>query len=294
MNNEWWNIFEGKVEVDKKASDWSWLQVGGAPSFTFNPSSIEEIMFFLKKKPYDFPFRVFGAGSNVLVRDNGFEGAFIRLKKAFRNVEFDGSDVIIGSGVLGKTLALVCAENDIGGFSFMATIPGMIGGMCFMNAGAHGVEFSDIIKWVEILDESGKLHRLNNSECGFSYRKSSFPKNSIILKVCLKGEISKSEDINKEIRELIAIREKTQPYKGKIAGCFFKNLDSKKAWELVKESDYAEFSNDLIEVSDIHSNFLINKSGSALDIEMLLERIRANVFYKTGMWLEREIEVVGY
>jgi UDP-N-acetylenolpyruvoylglucosamine reductase len=63
---------------------------------------------------------------------------------------------------------------------------------------------------------------------------------------------------------------------------------------LVKESDYASFSNDLVEVSQIHSNFLINKSGSALDIEMLLERIRANVFYKTGLWLEREIEVVGY
>lgn len=287
------NFLKGRIEWDKPAREWTWLKTGGAPLLTFYPQDIEDLKAFCKHIPNNIPYRTIGAASNILVRDNGYNGIFIRLTKGFREIEIKHNQITASAGLLGSSIINIALENDLGGIAFMATIPGMLGGLIKMNAGAHGLEMQNIIEWVEFMDEHGEIHRLSNSECEFQYRHSKIANNWIILKACINATPDKKENIAKEINKLIEYRQTTQPTGGKMAGCFFKNPPNQKAWELIKKSHIQETPN--VCVSSKHANFIMNKEhATAFELEHFALQLQANIFFEQNIWLEMEIDCIGY
>lgn len=290
----------GRVEVDQAASSWTWLAVGGKPLFTYYPSDVTDLAKFCKTLDKAIAYRVFGAASNVLVRDgdkqgNCYDGVFIRLQKGFRDFEVVENKVIVSSGLPGNVIVNKALEHSLGGLSFMATIPGHLGGLIAMNAGAHGMEMCNIVEWVEVIDRAGKVHRLTNQECKFGYRKSGIKHDVIILKACLNAQQSQRNDITQEIEHLLAYRKATQPTSGKMAGCFFKNPASSelKAWQLIKKANTP--ASQTVCISEVHANFIMNKNqANALDLEYFALQLQADIFFKQNVWLEMEIERVGY
>lgn len=292
---EWIENLEGRIDYEQKAKEWTWLGVGGNPFFTFYPKDKNDLQQFCKNRPEKIPFRTIGAASNMLVRDGGYKGIFIRLTKGFRKMEILENEIIADTGLSAGYIVNAAKENDKGGISFMSTIPGMLGGMIRMNAGAHENEMSEIINWVEFLDKEGIEHRIKSEECKFSYRSSVFQNDWIILRASIKCKIGRKEKIEEEIIKLKEKREKTQPTRGKLAGCFFKNHLEKPAWKAIRESDFGMFNSENLQVSPVHANFIVNKNNaSAFEIEYLLEKIRANILFKQNIWLESEVERIGY
>lgn len=293
------NTLAGRIDFEKAAKDWTWLRVGGKPLFTYYPQDMNALKSFCANVTKNFdnlPYRTLGAASNLLVRDNGFNGIFIRLAKGFRDIEIINNNQIIASaGLLGSYITNFAAEKGLGNIAFMATIPGMLGGLIKMNAGAHNMEMKDIIEWVEIIDETGKLHRLSNEDCAFSYRKSDMQNNWIIIRACINAQPQKQEEIYHNIEELTNYRKKTQPTNGKMAGCFFKNpvtQTDKKAWEFVKETN---LTSENVAISEIHANFIVNKeNATAYDLEYFAKKIQAKVWFEKNIWLPMEIERIGY
>ncbi len=295
----------GRIEKDQKASEWTWLGTGGKPLITFYPDSIEDLAMFLKNRPQNIAYKTFGAASNVLIRDgdcNGlcYDGAFIRLMKGFRKLTIEGTQIIAEAGLPGSFIVNKALEQDLGGISFMATIPGNLGGLITMNAGAHGKEMKDIVNWVEIMDSNGKIHRLTNTECNFTYRHSAIAQDWIVIRACINTKQEKRETITQELHKLIAHRKATQPTKGKMAGCFFKNPSSaQKAWQLIRnatvDANAAINASQTVCVSEIHANFIINKNNAtAFDLEYFALQLQADIFFKQNVWLEMEIERIGY
>lgn len=284
----------GRIEFQQKASTWAWLGVGGLPFLTYYPSDKEDLKFFVSKIK-GINFRSFGLGANSLIR-NHFDGIFIRLNKNFRSFQVDSEkNIIISAGLPGVNIAQKMAENGLGGTEFLATIPGTLGGMIKMNAGAHKSEIADLINWVEYMDEDGNIERFSKKECGFGYRKSIFSPKCIILQASISSEKKEKPAIYRKIDELKEKRKKSQPTIGKMAGCFFKNPIGLKAWELIRNSKFGNFTSEKVEVSPIHANFLTNKGNAdAFEIEYLAEKIRAEIFRKHKIWLEFEIERIGY
>ena len=182
----------------------------------------------------------------------------------------------------------------------MSTIPGNLGGLIAMNAGAHGSEMKDIIEWVEVLDPQGNLQRLSCADCGFSYRHSSIPKNHIIVRACINTKKSTREEITSEIHHFLAQRKATQPTGGKMAGCFFKNppeYTGYKAWQLIRGANIPANTpaSKTVCVSPIHANFIMNQANaSAFDLEYFALQIQADIFFNKDIWLEIEIERIGY
>lgn len=280
----------GNIDFLMQASEWTWLGVGGAPLATFSPADAEDLQQFLKMLPKAIPYRTFGAASNVLIRDAGYSGIFIRLKKGFRKIQIEGSSIVADAGLPGNFIVNTALEAGLGGISFMATIPGHLGGLAKMNAGAHGNEMQNIVEWVEVLHEN-QIIRLNKNDCGFGYRKSAIKNDMIVLRASLKCTQAPKEKIKEEIDHLISYRKATQPTSGKMAGCFFKNPAEKPAWQLVKETNLLD---DNVEISSIHANFLINKgAATAFDIEYFMQKIRCNVFFNKEIWMESEVEIIG-
>jgi UDP-N-acetylmuramate dehydrogenase len=96
------------------------------------------------------------------------------------------------------------------------------------------------------------------------------------------------------MEELSANREASQPIKSKTGGSTFKNPPGHKAWALIDEAGCRGLRIGDAQVSEKHTNFLINLGeAKAADIEALGEEVRKRVKAKSGIELEWEIKRVG-
>jgi UDP-N-acetylmuramate dehydrogenase len=287
---------EGKLEFDKPIATLTWFQVGGNAKIFFCPDNIQALSEFISEKPKDLPVFVIGAGSNIIVRDGGFDGIIIKLSKNFSKINFVDEDKIeVGASCLVKTLAMHCLEKSIGGLEFLFTIPATVGGAVFMNAGSYGSEIKDILEWVEVIDDKGNILKINSDDLNMTYRSSGMNKNFIIVKACFKGLKEEKSKIFDRMDQFSKARMASQPTRGRTGGSTFKNpSNDKKAWELIDESGCRSWSEGKAIVSEKHCNFLINTSDcKAFELENLGERIRKAVKQKTGINLEWEIKIIG-
>lgn len=285
----------GRHKENARLAPHTWFGVGGRCDLFFIPRDKEDLIHFIKNKPMQYT--IIGAGSNLLVRDNGIEGAVIRLDN--RDISFDGCCVDVGCAMSDKDFALTCADAGVSGLEFLYTIPGSIGGALRMNAGCYGAEVTDRLVHVIAIDPDGKEHIINASEMGHSYRHCSVPKDFIFVSASFRGIFSDPSKIHTTMQEYEERRAATQPTGVKTGGSTFANPGGKdphgiKTWKLIDEIGYRGMFRGGAMVSEKHCNFLINTgTATATDIESLAEEIREKVLEKHGISLRWEIERLG-
>jgi UDP-N-acetylmuramate dehydrogenase len=82
--------------------------------------------------------------------------------------------------------------------------------------------------------------------------------------------------------------------RSKTGGSTFKNPDGHKAWQLVDAAGCRGLRIGGAQVSEKHTNFLINTGdATSADIEALGEEVRARVMAQSGVALTWEIQRVG-
>ena len=152
------NKISGKILFDEQLAKSSWFNIGGPAKILFKPESLNELSIFLKTINRELPVKVLGRGSNVLIRDGGYNGAVIRLGKAFSHISlFKENTLISGSSAMDKNVSNFALENSISGFEFLSCIPGTIGGAIKMNSGCYGEDLSKILLSVQVMDLDGNL-----------------------------------------------------------------------------------------------------------------------------------------
>jgi UDP-N-acetylmuramate dehydrogenase len=93
---------------------------------------------------------------------------------------------------------------------------------------------------------------------------------------------------------IAAEREASQPLRSRTGGSTFKNPTGAKAWQLVDQAGCRGLALGGAQVSEKHTNFLLNTGGAtSADIEALGEEVRRRVKAASGVDLEWEIERVG-
>ena len=288
---------KSELKFDYNLKKLNWFNIGGDAKVFFKPDNLDDLVTFLKTFGKSEKIFVLGAGSNILITDNKFDGFVVKLGKNFSNISLLPNNIVVaGSAVSDKNLSNFALENNIGGFEFLSCIPGSIGGGIRMNAGCYGREFKDIIVSVQAIDLEGKVITIPSKEISFKYRSTNLPKNLIYLSGTFKGKLSKKEIIKKNVIKLKTQKEKSQPFRVKTGGSTFKNpinQSTKKVWELIKESINIDEVNRMFgdaKLSEKHCNFLINKEkASSKDMKNLINFIKENVYIKTGVKLELEI-----
>ena len=177
---------------------------------------------------------------------------------------------------------------------FLSCIPGSIGGAVKMNSGCYGSEISKVLVSIKVIDKEGKEREIKKSEIKFDYRNANLNPNDIILSVTLKGSTCSKQLISKKQDEYIKRKKDTQPSQIKTGGSTFKNNNDKKAWKLIKESGCDKFYVGDAKISDKHCNFFLNEGrAKASDIEKLINKVKKEVYLKTGVKLELEIKIIG-
>lgn len=286
----------GKLTANVPLSSVTWFRVGGPAELLFQPADTDDLALFLRHLPEDVPVLPIGLGSNLLVRDGGIDGVVIRLgARGFGHIEtLDDSSLIAGAAVPDRRLAEAAASAGQGGFAFLSGIPGGIGGALRMNAGAHGSETREIMQELTAVTRAGEILTLSNAEMAYRYRHSGQPGDMIFTQGRFRGVPRDEAEIRREMAEVAAHREAAQPIREKTGGSTFKNPDGHKAWQLVDEAGCRGLAVGGAQVSEKHTNFLINvDDATSADIEALGEEVKRRVRAHSGVELEWEIQRVG-
>ncbi|MCI5939448.1 MAG: UDP-N-acetylmuramate dehydrogenase [Acholeplasmataceae bacterium] len=280
----------GLVYTDHFFSELTTLKIGGKVSVLYYPHSLEQFVNFYNyyNQFRDCPIFILGNGSNVLASSNGYNGIVICFKKMKYKYSYiiQGEEVIVNvnSGVLLMDVINYFKKINIGGLEKLSYIPGTIGGIVKMNAGAFNDEIGNYIKSVTVLEE-GKIKKIE--KISFNYRTSNI--NSIILEVELCLKRMAEQDIELTINKIKKSRLDKQPIMMKNAGSTFKNFDDIKVWKLIDELGLRGYTINDAAVSTMHTNFLVNKNNcKSDDMLRLIELIKEQVYEKYKIALECE------
>ena len=288
----------GRILLNESLSKFSWFNLGGPAKILFKPKNLKELSFFLKKINKKFSIRVLGMGSNTLIRDGGYNGIIIKLGRNFSHISLLDQNIIIsGSSALDRAVSNFALKNSISGLEFLSCIPGSIGGAIRMNSGCYNEELSKILLSVQVIDLKGNLRVIPSSKIRFFYRGSDLSEDLIFISATLKGTKCQKIKIEKKINEFIKRKKLAQPSNVKTCGSTFKNPEEnleKKAWQLIRSSKCDKFTEGGASISSKHSNFFVNNgSATAKDLENLILKVKKEVFNKTGVKLEKEIQIIG-
>lgn len=286
---------EGKLTEGAPLAPLVWFKSGGCAEYLFEPKDIADLQSFLRELETDTPVMALGLGSNLIVRDGGVRGVVIRLGKAFAKVTCtDAVTLDCGAGASGILVSSTARDNSIAGLEFLRSIPGTVGGFVRMNGGAYGGEVKDILRDCDVVMRDGSLATLSVDELHYSYRHSELPDGAIVVAARFQGHPGEPEAIQAEMDRISASREASQPLRSKTGGSTFKNPDGHKAWQLVDAAGCRGLQIGGAQVSEKHTNFLINTGdATSADIEALGEEVRARVLAHSGVDLTWEIQRVG-
>lgn len=285
----------GKLTAAAPLAPLVWFKSGGPAEWLFEPGDVADLRQFLKTLDPQVPVMALGLGSNLIVRDGGVPGVVVRLGKAFAKVaRVDEVTLDCGGGASGILVSSSARDHGIAGMEFLRSIPGTVGGFVRMNGGAYGSEVKDILVDCDVVLRSGELATLPVSDLGYTYRHSELPDQAIVVAARFRGRPGEPAAIQAEMDRISAGREASQPLRSKTGGSTFKNPPGEKAWELVDRAGCRGLTMGGAQVSEKHTNFLINTGGAtSTEIEALGEEVRRRVRESSGLELEWEIQRVG-
>lgn len=290
-------IKQGIVKIDEPMKKHTNFKIGGNADVFVIAKSIEEIKCVIKfSKENNIPLTILGNGSNVLVSDKGIRGIVLQIGlKEIKVEKHENALIEVDAGAMLGALAQILLKQSISGFEFAAGIPGSIGGVIRMNAGAYGGEMKDIVKNVTVLNEKGEINILTNEECEFSYRHSRFTNSKeIIIKATLELPFGNENEIKAKMDEYAQSRKEKQPLNLPSAGSTFKRGADFITAKLIDECGLKGYTSGNAQVSTLHAGFVVNLgNATAQDVLNVVNHVKQVVLEKTGKQIELEVELLG-
>ena len=295
--------FRGELKYFACMKDYTSFKIGGFADLIAYPLDQEDLLVLLDEiKQKRLNFFILGNGTNLLVRDGGYQGVLISLKhlnkirifEESKSINNESSILSVEAGANLSKLLSFALDNNLAGCEFIVGIPGTLGGAICLNAGIPSNTIGDIVKSVTFLTPYNKFITLSNYEMKFKYRSAIIPKEHIVYEVKIELKKSNKRKIRSEIKNLINIRMKKQPYKFATAGSVFKNPPNKSAGELIESAGLKGKKIGGAQISAKHANFIINRGGAkANDVIKLIELAKKKVYNLYDIELETEIVIIG-
>jgi len=288
------------IRADVSLAGFTTMKAGGTAQWFANPRTTSELQEALKwANRHHQPITLIGAGSNLLISDQGLPGLVICTRQ-LRGITYDDTNgtVTAAAGEPLARLAWQIADRGWSGFQWAVGIPGTVGGLVVMNAGALGGCAADHLQSVQALTYGGVSVTLFPPDLDFDYRTSNLQKEHCRLIVASAtfqfpmghDPLQVRQDTDHKLKQ----RHSTQPYHLANCGSVFRNPYPQAAGKLIEECGLKGYRIGNAEVSPMHANFIINTGNAkASDILRLIRHVQATVESKFGITLEPEVKMLG-
>ena len=298
-------VLRGEIRRDEPMSKHVSWRAGGKAKQFFKPADLADLQMFLPTLAKDEPLLFVGLGSNLLVRDGGFDGTVVLTTPTLHGLALapaDANVVSAGAGVASPHTAKFAAKNGLVGAEWLAGVPGTIGGALAMNAGCYGTEtWEQVIDCITI-DRDGALHTRTAKDYDIGYRHvapvsnpaAQFAGDEWFVSARFRFVPGGADTAQTRIKEMLAKRMASQPLDKPNAGSTFRNPPGDFAARLIESCGLKGHSIGGAQVSMKHANFIINTgTATAADIENMIDHMQATVKTATGVELVREVKIVG-
>jgi UDP-N-acetylmuramate dehydrogenase len=293
---------ETMVERDVMLSRHTWYRIGGAARYFVTPRDVDELRAAVGRcREHEIPIYVLGRGANLLVADEGVDGAVFRfVGGVWEDVQIDGVRVRVGAGADFAKLIVQVVRAGLAGIEGLAGIPGSMGGIVRMNAGGKWGEIGAVVESVDVMDDvmgdamddAGDVQTIERHEMSFSYRSANLSQR-FILGATLELHEDDPDEIARRYREVWMYKRTTQPLNTKNAGCVFRNPGGgRSAGALIDAAGLKGMRIGGAEVSDRHANFFVAHPGcKASDVMQLIKHVQQRVLDHAGVTLEPEVRM---
>jgi UDP-N-acetylmuramate dehydrogenase len=283
------------------------LRVGGCADLLLMPADGEELGAIVAwAHERDVPLMCLGNGTNLVVRSGGIRGLVVSLRGACNRLQRLEAEPVaempqgagvrlgVGAGVPLTRLLHLAMRDGLGGLAFMVGIPGTLGGAVMMNAGTEAGSLWDVLESATILLPDGQTRVVRRGDVPVGYRHTGLPTDGVVLEATLRALKGHPEDVREEVRNIYHQRLQTQPLAYPNAGSVFKNPDGEHAGRLIDQLGLKGTRIGAAQVSQQHANFIINLGqASADEVLALIEYVKCQVYDRTGILLEEEVQIVG-
>jgi UDP-N-acetylmuramate dehydrogenase len=284
-----------RAERGRRFAELTSLRVGGEIDWVVVPETEEQAAQVAGAlEEAGVPWRVLGAGSNVLADDERHGYVVVTMREVKGGARFDGERVSVSAGYSLPRLCVDAARRGLTGIEGLNGIPGTVGGALWMNAGAFGHEIGNVVESVRVA-RGGRIVEVPGSEIKWDYRHTSFRDGELLLGATLTLRADGVEKINARMEESKRRRMETQPHGSRSAGCFFKNPPGSglSTGKMIDEMGMKGERRGGAQVSPVHANFIVTegKDARAADALALAEEIRERIRRERGIELEYEVEL---
>lgn len=261
-----------RILEDIPLSEIGYYRIGGRAKKIFEVCSLDEVRqaLFLCHHEDIEGILILGLGSNVIIPDEGFSGAVIRLKGSGVSFEIEGTKIKAFAGETLDSLIRESLAKSLIGLEWAGGLPSSLGGAIRGNAGAFGSETKDTffeLEAIDIADPDLQSKVYSKSDGNFSYRDSFFKHhpNLLITSVTFDLNIGSYKEVKKAeqvYKKNIEYRNTHHPMEYPSCGSVFKNIVEKEKVEKI-----LSVWPDIIEISDtrwhhkISMGYVINRLG---------------------------------
>jgi UDP-N-acetylmuramate dehydrogenase len=272
-------------------SRYTTLGTGGPARDFAQPASVAEVEELLRR---GLPVATIGLGSNLLVADEGVDALVLKLGGELAAVEIDGDLVRAGAGAANAVVLHRVREAGLGGFEFACAIPGTIGGGIWMNGGAYGGDYAQVLVRALVATAAGTGWRTPD-ELGLAYRHSNLEHGQVVLQAELRLERRPPDEIKATVRKLNARRKEAQPTNRRTFGSVFKNPEHElSAGRMLDACGLKGHRIGGAQISPKHANFIENAGGArTADALALMAEARRRAREQYGVELVHEVELLG-
>jgi UDP-N-acetylmuramate dehydrogenase len=284
-----------KVDEGVALSRFTTLGAGGLASAFARPESVDEVEEALSwARERGLPVATIGLGSNLLVADAGFDGLVLKLGGELAQAQAEGERLLAGGGAPNAVCLHRVRAAGLGGFEFACAIPGTVGGGVWMNAGAYGSDWAEILDRALVVDEQG-ARWLTPAELGLRYRHSKLRYGQVVARAEFALAPLPEEQIKANVARLQALRKAAQPTNKRTFGSVFRNPEHElSAGRMLEDCGLKGHRIGGAQISPRHANFIENADGArAEDAIALMAEARRRALDQYGVELVHEVEFLG-
>lgn len=286
------------IERNTDISKLTTLRVKASAEFFAAPANLDDLVVLFKEiKQKNWSWNILGAGSNTLLSSRPLKGVLVSTNNLDFMTKLSETQYEVGTGLRMPKFCALMTRDSLAGTEFMEGIPGSVGGVIVMNAGAHGAEISDILVSVKLLNlESLEIEEWTKDQLALGYRRSNIdPQKYLIVSGTFNLKVDDKDAIRARVQTNNKARTTRQPIKSYTCGCTFKNPQAGYgAGKLIDDLGIKGYRVGDFVISNLHGNFFENHGeGTSFDFCELMKFVQDKALKGKGLVLKPEVKPMG-